>query len=365
MSSGQYVLGSYATSPNLYALEHPPLAYDATKEQAFYDGLAANPLCGALEVQLDDKGAMHCFDEAAFLAEFVPPRWGAVLTCIGGTMANVGASAAFGLASTNVEGRTAALDFAKKAHAAVQRWNARSYDGVDQSTVGKMIAVQIHSAPNNTKPGASSSTEAFTESLIEIMSWDWEGARIVVEHCDAPAPASAPHPASKGFLTIDAEIEAIKAANANADAVLKNGAVGMAINWARSVLETRDVETPLQHLKAAGDAGCLLGLMFSGCTPEEAPTNPYGMWRDCHMPHAPHAGVTTAAKGSLMTVPRIKQAASTAAAAAGDASVLYYGCKITSLHTGLWVGDDKTDDTATRIELNAELLKIIDEALRS
>ena len=46
MSSGQYVLGSYATSPNLYALEHPPLAYDATKEQAFYDGLAANPLCG-------------------------------------------------------------------------------------------------------------------------------------------------------------------------------------------------------------------------------------------------------------------------------------------------------------------------------
>lgn len=270
-----YIVGSYATSPNLYALEHPPLAYNPATEKAFYAGLAANPLVGeyelvvvdsaqvlcffffpffwcvffnapffavhfplqrlrrrawwwywlaellklrgmasrtsgwwtegpspkihptanthkfnftsivsngnmcfgfsssfcthartgGLEVQLDDKGAMHCFDEAAFLAEFVPGSWNAVLTCIGGTMHNVGASAAFGLASADADGRQAAIAFAKKAHAAVQRWNARP----GAAAAGKMIAVEIHSAPNNTKEGASSSEAAFTESLIEIM----------------------------------------------------------------------------------------------------------------------------------------------------------------------------------------------------
>lgn len=360
--SGKYIVGSYATSPNLYALEHPPLPYNPATEKAFYEGLTANPLCGGLEVQLDDKGAMHCFDESAFLAEFVPAKWDAVLTCIGGTMANVADAPTFGLASTDDDGRKAALEFAKKALAAVKRWNARSYNGVDQSKVGKMIAVEIHSAPNNTKPDASSSSAAFAASLAEIMSWDWDGARLVVEHCDAPSP----HPAPKGFLTIEAEIAAIKTANENAELVSKSGAVGITINWARSVLETRDLETPLTHLKAAGAAGCLAGVMFSGCTSEEAPANPYGTWRDCHMPHGPHDGVVTAAIGSLMTVPRIVQAIATAKAASGaggNSSVLYYGCKITSLHTGLWVGDSKTDDTQTRIDLNGELLKIIDDAL--
>lgn len=80
-----------------------------------------------------------------------------------------------------------------------------------------------------------------------------------------------------------AEIAAIKTANENAELVSKSGAVGITINWARSVLETRDLETPLTHLKAAGAAGCLAGVMFSGCTSEEAPANPYGTWRDCHM----------------------------------------------------------------------------------
>ena len=44
--SGKYIVGSYATSPNLYALEHPPLPYNPATEKAFYEGLTANPLCG-------------------------------------------------------------------------------------------------------------------------------------------------------------------------------------------------------------------------------------------------------------------------------------------------------------------------------
>ena len=42
---------------------------------------------------------MHSFDEAQFLAEFARPHWKGVLTCIGGTMANVGANSAFGAAA--------------------------------------------------------------------------------------------------------------------------------------------------------------------------------------------------------------------------------------------------------------------------
>lgn len=45
----------YATSPNLYALEHPGeagIAYSADAEATFYDGLSDIELCRGLEVQL-------------------------------------------------------------------------------------------------------------------------------------------------------------------------------------------------------------------------------------------------------------------------------------------------------------------------
>ena len=56
---------------------------------------------------------------------------------------------------------------------------------------------------------------------------------MVLEHCDAPMP----HPASKGFLTLSAELEAVTTANQKTAGAAKP--VGITINWARSVLETR------------------------------------------------------------------------------------------------------------------------------
>ena len=81
---------------------------------------------GGLEVQLDAKGQMHCFDEAMFLSRFAKLEWEAVLTCVGGTMGNIGADATFGLASNDEAGRNKAIAFAKVALAAVQRWNNRA-----------------------------------------------------------------------------------------------------------------------------------------------------------------------------------------------------------------------------------------------
>ena len=53
-----FIVGSYATSPNLYALEHQDsgIGYDADREAAFYDGLAALHTVGGLEIQLDAMG---------------------------------------------------------------------------------------------------------------------------------------------------------------------------------------------------------------------------------------------------------------------------------------------------------------------
>jgi len=339
MAARKYFVGSYATSPNLYSLEHPPQAMEPGREAAFYKGLAALDLCGGLEVQLHGDGTMHNCDEKTFLSVHAKPEWEAVLTCIGGTMGNIGACATFGLASTDEAGRQKAIEFAKVAQAAVGRWNGRA------ANCGKVVAVEIHSGPNVTKPGASSSAEAFAASLKELMAWDWQGAQLMVEHCDAPAA----HPASKGFLTIENELDAIKAANA---ALPKATPVGAAINWARSTLETRDVATPCKHIQAVVDAKVPLGLMFSGCTPD--PDSNYGPWKDCHMPHAPAEGVEFAVETSLMTAPLIKEASQLAA----KGQLAFCGCKITSLASGYWVGSDD-DDTPLRVGLNASLLQLI------
>ncbi len=42
--------------------------------------------------------------------------------------------------------------------------------------------------------------------------------------------------------------------------------VGLAVNWARSVLEGQDVTDPVKHATAAARAGLLSGVMFSGCS---------------------------------------------------------------------------------------------------
>ena len=65
----------------------------------------------------------------------------------------------------------------------------------------------------------------------------------MVEHCDARYPdgVTAPSPGSpKGFLLLEEEIEAVIAAN-GVDGPDSSTSIGISINWARSVLERREV----------------------------------------------------------------------------------------------------------------------------
>jgi hypothetical protein len=120
----------------------------------------------------------------------------------------------------------------------------------------------------------------FRESLKQVLDWDWGSTRVVVEHCDAPRPGNRPE---KGFLTVPEEVDVLQALLADGA-----GQVGMVINWARSVIETRNPDTAAEHIAQARAAGVLAGVIFSGCSPEETE---FGYpWIDAHLPPVEVAG---------------------------------------------------------------------------
>jgi hypothetical protein len=302
-------LGAYATSPCVSG-------WDEAAETAYYDALKALPGLRGLEYPF--TGRLHPHDDD-WLLRNLDPAWDIVLTLLPGSMDRLAADPQFGLASDNASGRAAAVVFVAEARAVVARLN-------DAAGRQRVVAVELNSGPRRGVAGVSSSAAALTASLVEITAWDWQGARLVVEHCDAWRPDLPP---TKGFLDAEDEIAAVCAANAASGA-----AIGVAINWGRSVLEARDPQRALQHIAAAKQAGVLVGLMFSGCSGEDTP---WGVWQDTHMPHA------DAAVGSLMTA----EAIAASLRAAGD-GLTYVGGKLTA----------RPDDAGLdrRVGLNRDLL---------
>lgn len=312
------IVGAYAASP-------AAAAWKEAEEKAFYDGLKA--MSGVRGLEVPFTGTLHPHDET-WLLRAVKKDWDFVVTCIPGTMQTLVTDKTFGLASDDAAGRKRAIDFAAKAKDAVGRIN---------TAVGRnaVIAVEVQSAPTQGGDGKGSAS-AFAEALAEIAGWDWQGARIVIEHCDA---YRAGHPPIKGFLTLDDELKAI----AKADRAAKTP-IGISINWGRSVLETYKAETAVRHIKQARDAGALSGLMFSGASGTQTP---YGTWADAHMPHAPAAGLAHAAEGSLLTEAEIK-----ASLAAAGSKLDFVGVKI---------GIRPPEATvATRLGLIGDLITLID-----
>jgi hypothetical protein len=324
-----YMVGSYATAPTA-------TPWDRVREAEFYEGLRGMKAVRGIEVQLYADGKMHPEDEDWFLQQ-LKPDWDCVLTIVGGTMVTLGTDQNFGLASDNEEGRAAAIEYARVALKAVGRLN--------QVREGCVIAVELQSAPN--RATAISSSASLARSLSELRSWDWSGAQLVIEHCDAFVSTHAPN---KGFLTLEEEISAIKTAQRSS----REGAeLGCCINWARSVLETRSTATAVLHIEKAKEAGLLKGLMFSGCTGTEGP---YGPWIDNHMPHSQEDGTEFYATGSLLSETQIRNCLSAARSPSGGTDLLYCGCKITAHH------DTTGANVAMRVGLNRDLLSLIGRA---
>jgi hypothetical protein len=236
------------------------------------DAVLSDPRVRGLEVPI----VGHALDPGPrVLARALGSDGVVVVTAIGSTMAALEADRSAGLASTSPDGRRSAV----RALVRVRDDVARLHEIAGRRTA---IAIEVHSAPRATDDG--SSVNAFARSLAEIAAWDWGGADIVVEHCDAARP---PAPVSKGFLSVDDELRAIKLAQAP---------VGMVINWGRSAVEGRSPETPLRHLAIARERGVLSGFVYSGATDD--PAGRGGAWADVHLPPS---SSNTSADRSLLT----------------------------------------------------------------
>ncbi len=260
-----FVIGAYA----VYGSGTPE------ETAALVAGLADAGICDGLEVPFSNG--------AVSVPSGVPASWRHVVTMIPGTMMTMAGDPGFGLAATG-EGRQAALDMARTCRDQVA---ARS----------DILAVEIHSAPRRT-----ASADAFAESLAELAGWDWGGASLVVEHCDA---WTSEHAVEKGFLTAEAELDAIASLGSTATPVR------FGVNWARSVIETRDAATGAEHVRLASERGLLGGLMFSSVASEDSAYG--GAWVDAHVPPR---GVAGTPESSLLGADEI--AATWAAATLAD-----------------------------------------------
>ena len=319
----RYICAAYNAVP-------PSDPWNADPEQEFHRGLAAMPRVGGLEVPLHPSGKIHLHDPDWLLNQF-DARWDFILTLIPGTLQTVQKEPRFGLASHDDTGRRAALRLVEQARQTV----------ITINTHAKRQAVrwvELHSAPRRGVAGVESSARALSDALGEIASWDWQGARIAIEHCDRFIPGQPPE---KGFLSIEEELEAITKAG------LK-GKVGMVINWGRSAIEGRSAQTPLEHIRAAKAAGVLAGVTFSGASPQDPL---YGEWRDQHLPFAPRVSGGLGCQGSLLT----SQVATECLHAAEPNTLSFVGVKIQPLPAALSVTE--------RLRLLEDTFSVLDGCL--
>ena len=260
-SSDLPLLGAYAMAPA-----------DGAARAQFWAAVADLPI-GGLELPLPAPGAPA---EPALLA--ARDDLDLLVTCIPTVMGRLADDPAYGLASGDEDGRRRALDDVRR---------AADLAGTQAAAGGaRVTAIQVHSAPGP----RGGSRDALRRSLEEIVTWDLAGARLLVEHCDALVTGQVP---AKGFLTLDEEL-AVLADLAGAD----GSGPALAVNWGRSAIEGRSLHTPLEHLRAARDAGLLGALVLSGAT--DATTAWGAPWADAHIPPRGDAPALAASADSLL-----------------------------------------------------------------
>ena len=270
----KYIVGAYATAPSLSS------STDKYIESLYYRRLIEFvPEILGLEIPFFGK-EIHKFG-SDFLLNILSPDWCNVLTCIPGTMENLLIDRKFGIASDDLDSRMAAISMYKRANETVHSIN---------EFFGKksIIAVQLATAPSVPVKGVVSSKLSLLRSLEEILSLDWQGAKIVIEHADS---ATSGLPFEKGFLSFEDEIEVLVTLSDLQD-------TGITINWGRSAIEGRGVDKPIEHINLALEKKLLTGFIFSGATNSD---KLYGDWKDNHIPFSKSYDVENFEENSLLT----------------------------------------------------------------
>lgn len=266
------IVGAYAASP-AHAVWRPKL------EKEYFSALA--DIVGLGGFELPWINGLHPHDET-WLLTHLPPHLDIVLTDIGATVQRLAADSRFGLASLDESGRRAALIQTQRVRDGVHRLNQAAGRRV-------VTAVELHSAPL-AKDGHAS---ALAKSLGVIATWDWAGASLLIEHCDASVEGQR---AEKGYLRLEDELTAIATSGQD---------VGISINWGRSAIELRDANQVTEHVRTASEAGSLRAIVFSGAANE--PSLFGGPWEDAHLPLAPSERFPRGEPTSLLTEERLSR----------------------------------------------------------
>ena len=270
--------------PEIIVGAHAAMPSERGDQEAFYAGLAERNLATALEIPFSDS--IH--EDLDWFVSQVRGRFRhGVVTALPGTVRRLAEEPAFGLASTDDEGRRAAVEWITGVRRAAEELNQRT----GEETVS---FIHIHSAP-----GVRASADAFQRSLADLEADDRFRAEVVIEHCDAYSPI---FPGDKRFLSLITEL-------AVADEC------GFAINWGSSAIEWQNPDRPRQHVEILAETGRLRGLIFSGVAAVD--TRRGRAWADLRLP------LSTDEPASLMTPQRVTDCV----LVAGD-RVAYWGARV-------------------------------------
>lgn len=252
---------------------------------SFYTALGGIPAVAGLELP---TAQLETFVREPELLRPLPDHWQYEITELPGTMAALTSSADFGLASTAASGRRSAVACVERVRVLVHALNER----LGRLAVRSVTVVSAPTRAATDPPGPAS--RAFAGSLAELSSRDWGGTMLAVEHCDAAVPGHVP---AKGFLPLDAELDSVAAVPGHGTPVK------VLINWARSVIEQRDVATAVEHALQARERALLGGVVLSGCAAVESAWGE--PWADTHVPPAGVRLAAGAGSSSLMTGERM------------------------------------------------------------
>ncbi|MGW4352491.1 DUF4862 family protein [Nocardia sp. NPDC004582] len=254
MTADGWIVSAYCAAPAL-------VGWDPGAEGRFLDAVGALPGVAGLEIPF--SGRLHPHSEDWFLRRDHTGDY--TITTIPDTMHRIDRDPAYGLASLDDWRRRVAVARTGQVAAAVRR--------VNQAAGRRAVrSVTVYSAPRLRTGHAS--VRALVTSLVEIAEFDWDGARLVLEHCDAPVGS---RPAVKGFLSLESEVAAVRRANGRLDEP-----IGVVVNWGRSVVERRRPEAAVAQVLTARAAGVLAGVVLSGCAPVDTGYGP--AWDDVHVP---------------------------------------------------------------------------------
>ena len=234
-------VSAYAASPAF-------TRWDPELEAELLPALCALP--GVVGLEVPWLGAVHPHDPEWFV-DHAPPGARLAVTPLPWTMRRATEMPGYGIASRDAGGRAAAIGDLRRVRADVERLS------------GAVELIALHTAPRG-----GGDPSALAASLAELRTWDWGGARLVVEHCDAVRPG---RPYEKGFLALADELGALEGTD-----------IGLWMNWGRSVIELRDPDAVTTQIRDAAASGRLVGLTFSGAAAQDGPYG--GAWIDTHPP---------------------------------------------------------------------------------